>query len=93
MRRGRTLFFTMTTLKVWRVRPSPKSNSGFEPESTREEAAFGGVVSVLKPKTIDVNITGVHTLTLECFSPGMTSEAGGWNVAVAWGNARISEGH
>jgi hypothetical protein len=50
-------------------------------------------VSVLKPKTVDVNVTGVHSLTLECFSPGMTSGAGGWNVEVAWGNARISAGH
>jgi hypothetical protein len=47
-------------------------------------------VSVLRPKTIDVNVTGVHILTLECFSPGMTSESGGWNVAMAWGNARVS---
>ena len=50
-------------------------------------------VSVLKPKTVDVNVTGVHSLTLECFSPGMTSAAGGWNVEVAWGNARVTEGH
>jgi hypothetical protein len=50
-------------------------------------------VSVLKPKTVDVNVTGVHVLTLECFSPGMTSAAGGWNVEVAWGNARVTEGH
>ena len=50
-------------------------------------------VSVLKPKTVDVNVTGVHILTLECFSPGMTSAAGGWNVEVAWGNARVTEGH
>lgn len=50
-------------------------------------------VSVLKPKTVDVNVTGVHTVQLECFSSGMTSSAGGWNVAVAWGNARVSEGH
>jgi NPCBM/NEW2 domain len=50
-------------------------------------------VSVLKPKTVDVNVTGVHSLTLECFSPGTTSSAGGWNVEVAWGNARVTEGH
>jgi hypothetical protein len=50
-------------------------------------------VSVLKPKTVDVNVTGVHSLTLECFSPGTTSAAGGWNVEVAWGNARVTEGH
>ena len=50
-------------------------------------------VGVLKPKTIDVKVSGVHTLTLECFSPGMTSGAGGWNVEVAWGNARVTAGH
>lgn len=50
-------------------------------------------VSVLRPKTVDVNVTGVHSLQLECFSSGMTSSAGGWNVAVAWGNARVSAGH
>jgi len=50
-------------------------------------------VSVLRPKTVDVNVTGVHILQLECFSSGMTSSAGGWNVAVAWGNARVTEGH
>lgn len=50
-------------------------------------------VSVLKPKTVDVNVTGVHILTLECFSPGVTSAADGWNVEVAWGNARVTEGH
>jgi NPCBM/NEW2 domain-containing protein len=50
-------------------------------------------VSVLKPKTVDVNVTGVHTLQLECFGSGMTSSAGGWAVAVAWGNARVSGGH
>jgi hypothetical protein len=50
-------------------------------------------VSVLKPKTVDVNVTGVHSLTLECFSPGMTSAADGWNVEVAWGNARVTAGN
>lgn len=50
-------------------------------------------VSVLRPKTVDVNVTGVHTLQLECFSTSMTSSAGGWNVEVAWGNARVSARH
>ena len=50
-------------------------------------------VSILKPKTIDVNVTGVHSLTLECFTPGTTSSGAGWNVQVAWGNARVTEGH
>ena len=49
-------------------------------------------VSVLKPKTVDVNVTGVHTLQLECFGSGQSSSAG-WAIAVAWGNARVSEGH
>jgi hypothetical protein len=49
-------------------------------------------VSVLKPKTVNVNIAGVHTLQLECFGSGVSSTAG-WAVAVAWGNARISAGH
>jgi hypothetical protein len=49
-------------------------------------------VSVLKPKTVDVNVKGVHTLQLECFGSG-TSSTGGWAVAVAWGNARVSGGH
>jgi hypothetical protein len=50
-------------------------------------------VSVLKPKTVDVNVTGVHILTLECFTPGITSAASSANVEVAWGNARVTEGH
>ena len=50
-------------------------------------------VSVLRPKTVDINVTGIHILQLECFSSGMTSASEGWDVAVAWGNARISEGH
>jgi hypothetical protein len=49
-------------------------------------------VSVLRPKTVNVNVTGVHILQLECFGSGTTSTAG-WAVAVAWGNARVSERH
>ena len=49
-------------------------------------------VSVLKPKTVDVNVTGIHTLQLECFGSG-NSTTGGEAVAVAWGNARVSRGH
>jgi hypothetical protein len=50
-------------------------------------------VSVLKPKTVDVNVTGVHILTLECFPPGINSVGGdSGNVNVAWGNARVTEG-
>jgi hypothetical protein len=47
------------------------------------------VVSVLKPKTVAVNVTGVHTLQLECFGSG-NSYTGGEAIAVAWGNARVS---
>jgi hypothetical protein len=50
-------------------------------------------VSVLKPKTVDVNVTRVHILTLECFTPGITSAASSANIEVAWGNARVTEGH
>jgi hypothetical protein len=49
-------------------------------------------VSVLKPKTVDVNVRGVHTLQLECFGSG-NSYTGGEAIAVAWGNARVSGGH
>jgi NPCBM/NEW2 domain len=50
-------------------------------------------VTVLRPKTVDVNVTGVHTLQLECFGLGMTPRSGGWAVPLAWGNARVSGGH
>jgi hypothetical protein len=49
-------------------------------------------VSGLRPKTVDVNVTGVHTLQLECFGSGQSSSAG-WAVTVAWGNARVTERH
>jgi hypothetical protein len=49
-------------------------------------------VSVLRPKTVNVNVAGVHTLQLECFSSGI-SPSGGWALAVAWGNARVTAGH
>jgi hypothetical protein len=49
-------------------------------------------VSALRPKTVDVNVTGVHTLQLECFGSGQSSSAG-WAISVSWGNARVSEGH
>jgi NPCBM/NEW2 domain len=49
-------------------------------------------VSVLKPKTVDVNVTGIHVLTLACFTPGITSAASSANIEVAWGNARVTEG-
>jgi len=49
-------------------------------------------VSALKPKTVDVDVTGVHTLQLECFGSGQSSTAG-WAVSVAWGNARVVEQH
>jgi hypothetical protein len=48
-------------------------------------------ISVPKPKTVDVNVKGVHTLQLECFGSG-NSSTGGEAVAVVWGNARVSGG-
>ena len=50
------------------------------------------IVSILKPKTVNVSVTGVHILQLECFGSGGSPTAG-FAIAVAWGNARISEGH
>ena len=49
-------------------------------------------VSALRPKTVDVNVTGVHTLQLECFGSGQSLSAG-WAISVAWGNARVVERH
>ena len=49
-------------------------------------------VSVLRPKTVNVNVTGVHTLQLECFGSGQSSSVG-WAISVAWGNARVVERH
>jgi hypothetical protein len=49
-------------------------------------------VSALRPKTVNVNVTGVHTLQLECFGSGGSPTAG-FAIAVVWGNARISAGH
>ena len=49
-------------------------------------------VSALGPKTIDVDVTGVHALQLECFGSGQSPSAG-WAISVAWGNARIVERH
>ena len=49
-------------------------------------------VSALRPKTVDVNVTGIHTLQLECFGSGQSSTAG-WAISVAWGNARVVERH
>jgi NPCBM/NEW2 domain len=49
-------------------------------------------VSALSPKTVDVNVTGVHTLQLQCFGSGQSSSAG-WAISVAWGNARVVEQH
>ena len=50
------------------------------------------VVTVRKPKTVDVNVRGVHSLKLECFGGG-NSYTGGEAIAVSWGNARVSGGH
>ena len=47
-------------------------------------------VSALRPKTVDVSVTGIHALQLECFGSGQSSSAG-WAISVAWGNARVVE--
>jgi hypothetical protein len=44
------------------------------------------------PKTIDVNVTGIHALQLECFGGGQSLSTG-WAVSVAWGNARFVDQH
>ena len=44
------------------------------------------------PKTVNVNVKGVHTLQLECFGSGGSSTAG-FAISVAWGNARVTERH
>jgi hypothetical protein len=49
-------------------------------------------VSALRPKTVDVDVKGIHTLQLECFGSGQSSSAG-WAISVAWGNARVVERH
>jgi hypothetical protein len=49
-------------------------------------------VSALRPKTVDVNVTGVHTLQLQCFGSGQSLSAG-WAISVEWGNARVVERH
>jgi hypothetical protein len=49
-------------------------------------------VSALRPQTVDINVTGVHTLQLECFGSGQSLSAG-WAISVAWGNARVVERH
>jgi hypothetical protein len=49
-------------------------------------------VSAVRPTTVDVNVTGMHTLQLECFGSGQSSSAG-WAISVAWGNARVVERH
>jgi NPCBM/NEW2 domain-containing protein len=46
-------------------------------------------VSVVKPKPVDLDVTGIHRLQLECFGSG-NSYTGGEAVGVAWGNARFS---
>jgi hypothetical protein len=48
-------------------------------------------VSVLKPQSIDISVTGVYRLELNCDWAVDSSGEGGWNVAVAWGDAHISE--
>lgn len=46
-------------------------------------------VTAPRPKTVAIDVKGVHRLQLECFGSG-NSVTGGEAVAVAWGNARLS---
>lgn len=46
-------------------------------------------VTAPRPKTVAIDVKGVHRLQLECFGSG-NSVTGGEAVAVAWGNARVS---
>jgi hypothetical protein len=48
-------------------------------------------VSVLKPQTININVTGVYRLELDVSFAVDASGTGGWNVEVAWGDARVVE--
>jgi hypothetical protein len=48
-------------------------------------------VSVLKPQKININVTGVYRLELDCSFAVDSSGTGGWNVEVAWGDARLAE--
>lgn len=48
-------------------------------------------VSVPKPKTMNVDVTGIHNLRLECFGSG-NSYTGGEAINLGWGNARIAGG-
>jgi hypothetical protein len=50
------------------------------------------IVTVRKPKTVDVGVSGVRALRLECFGGG-NSYTGGEAIAVSWGNARVAGGH
>jgi hypothetical protein len=47
-------------------------------------------VSLHKPKTVDVDVAGLHTLQLECFGSG-NSFTGGEAIDLVLGNARVSE--
>jgi hypothetical protein len=49
-------------------------------------------VTARSPKPVDVNVTRIHTLQLECFGSGQSLSTG-WAISVAWGNARIVERH
>jgi hypothetical protein len=49
-------------------------------------------VSGPKPTTVDVNVTGLRSLQLECFGSGQSPSAG-WAISVVWGNARVVVQH
>jgi hypothetical protein len=52
-------------------------------------------VSVLKPKKINVDVTNIVLLQLECsyaIDTSSSDNTGGYVAGVAWGNARLTEG-
>ena len=48
-------------------------------------------VSVLKPETINVNVTGVQLLQLECDYAMDTSDGVTYTAQIAWGDANVTE--
>jgi hypothetical protein len=50
-------------------------------------------VGVPEPRKISVNVTNVELLQLECdYALDTSDNTPGFNVEVAWGNARVTEG-
>jgi NPCBM/NEW2 domain len=94
-----------TAFPAYRLKPDARRFQATIGLPTKSPSAFQGALMILgggrtlrtvivtaaKPKTIDINVRGVHTLRLECFGSG-NSYTGGEAIAVSWGNARIAAG-